>query len=236
MLTLGGDPDALVADVTRLGAAAIELIDLRHHVGVHPRLGALDVVPFAPPRRGPLHGAVLARDAAVDRLADLGLPCFRYGPLTDGADRSLPEVRRRAFRDLAPDAGPPAPHPTAGAVCVGARQPLLAWNVWLARTTRPQAAAIARSLRGPAVRALGLEVTGAVQVSCNLLDPSAVTPLEVLDRIESLLPRDGAVLRCEVVGLVPDEALEAVPEAAWARLGLEASRSLEAALAARSPG
>jgi glutamate formiminotransferase / 5-formyltetrahydrofolate cyclo-ligase len=232
VLTLAGAPEVLVARVTGLAAACVAAIDLRRHAGAHPRLGALDVVPFAPLRRGPLDASVAARDAATDAIAAIGVPVFRYGPM-DGAVRELPTLRRRAFRGLAPDAGPPAPHPTAGATAVGARQPLVAWNCWLQGATPAAARAIAAAVRGPAVRALGLEVTGATQVSCNLLDPAAVTPLDAYRAVEAGLPEGAYVVRCELVGLVPAAVLEAVPAAWWARLDLDEARVVERRGAAR---
>ncbi|MGI9023892.1 MAG: hypothetical protein ACR2HV_11800 [Acidimicrobiales bacterium] len=155
VLTLaGGDLEAAVRAVASLAVAAI---DLRDHAGVHPRIGAVDVVPFVPLRDTPLDEAVAARDRFAAWVAsDLGVPAFTYGP-----ERSLPEVRRRAFVDLAPDAGPPSPHPSAGAVCVGARPALVAYNVWLGPDADlATARAVADAVRGPKVRAPGLDWGG----------------------------------------------------------------------------
>ena len=231
MLTLGGAPEALLASVHDVALATLGLVDLRAHRGVHPRIGALDVVPFAPPEEGPLEGALVAREAALSVLGSLGLPCFRYGPLPDGTTRSLPEVRRDAFGRLSPDAGPRAPHPTAGAVAVGARQPLLAWNAWLSGATLPQARALAARLRSDHVRALGLPVREGTQVSCNLLDPARMTPAMVLERLCSLLPAGTRVERCELVGLAPDAVLRAVPNDRWRELGLSEASSVSGRLA-----
>src|SRR5204863_6924993 len=94
----------------------------------------------------------------------LSVPSFLYGP-----DRSLPDVRREAFRSLAPEVGPPSPHPTAGAICVGAREVLIAYNLWLVPGTDVTVASrIAAAVRGPSVRALGLDLEGLAQVSLNL--------------------------------------------------------------------
>ena len=230
VLTLAGreDLDEAVRAVT---SEAVHRIDLRAHVGVHPRLGAVDVVPFVPIAEGGGGGdamadAIAARDRfAAWAAAELDLPCFLYGP-----ERALPEVRRRAFADLAPDLGPRVPHPTAGAVCVGARPVLVAYNVWLG----PEAGAdlarsVAAALRGPAVRALGLDVGGQAQVSTNLLDPHAVGPADVYDRVAALAP----VARAELVGLVPAAVLDAVPVRRWAELDLGPERTLESRLAGR---
>lgn len=204
-------------------AAAVASIDLRSHVGVHPRLGAADVVPFVPLRGSTMIDAVAARDRVAARAArDLALPCFLYGP-----ERSLPEVRRRAFRDLAPDVGPPHPHPTAGAACIGARDLLVAYNVWLAPpATIDDARRIAAELRSPAVRTLGLTVTGAVQVSCNLIAALEVGPDAVVDAVAARAP----VARTELVGLVPAAVLATIPEGRWPALDLSPSRTIEARL------
>lgn len=189
------------------------------------------MVPFAPLAPGPLDGAIAARDTIVSALGALGVPCFRYGPMAGGA-RSLPELRRRAFVDLAPDAGPPAPHPTAGASAVGAREPLLAWNAWLQGATLTQTRRLAGIVRSDRVRALGLEVTGATQVSCNLLAPAEETPLDVYRALEAALPPGAHIVRCELVGLVPTPVLEALPEPWWAQLDLDEDRTVERRAAA----
>ncbi len=129
VLTLAGaDVEAAARRVTR---TAVDHLDLRTHHGVHPRIGVVDVVPFVPLEGSALVDAVAARDRFARWAgATLGLPCFVYGP-----ERSLPSIRRGAFRELAPDTGPPAPHPTAGACAVGARPVLVAFNLWLRRAT-----------------------------------------------------------------------------------------------------
>lgn len=212
-----------------LVAAAVATIDLRHHAGAHPRLGAADVVPFVPLEGSSMADAVAARD----RLArwagtDLGVPCFLYGP-----ERSLPDVRRAAFRTLAPDTGPPRPHPTAGATAVGARGVLVAYNVWLAAGT-PEAVArqVAGAVRGRAVRALGLDVGGRAQVSCNLVLPLATGPADAFDAIAAAARAVGAEVEgAELVGLMPAAVLRAVDRSRWKALDLEPSRTIEARLA-----
>ena len=121
---------------------------------------------------GPLQSAVQARDRfAAWAGSSLGLPCFVYGP-----ERSLPDVRRRAWRTLGPETGPDRPHPTAGAVAVGARPILIAYNLWLAEPDLARAREIARALRSPGVRTLALTVGDAVQVSCNLIARGRLAP------------------------------------------------------------
>lgn len=232
VLTLAGAPDDLVARVLAVAAVALGSIDLQRHAGVHPRFGALDVVPFAPLAGTALEGSIGAREAVIVGLAAMGIPAFRFGPGPPGAERTLPELRRGAFASIAPDAGPAAPHPTAGAAAVGAREPLVAWNLWLGGASPVATRHLAAAVRQPSVRALGLEVTGATQVSCNLLDPTVVTPLDVYRQVERALRPDAHVVRCELVGLVPRAVLDAVPEEWWARLDLGEERSLEARAAA----
>jgi glutamate formiminotransferase len=210
-----------------LAGGAVERLDLRRHTGAHPRLGVVDVVPFVPLGTAAMSDAVTARDAFARWAADaLGLPCFLYGP-----ERPLPEVRRRAFIDLWPDVGPPVPHPTAGACCVGARPPLVAYNVWLAEPDLAAARRVAAAVRAPAIRALGLAVGRRVQVSMNLVDPLAVGPAEAFDAVAALVPVAGA----ELVGLLPAAVLERVPAERWTSLDLGPDRTIEGRLAARSP-
>lgn len=225
VLTLGGDGAAVERDVRALAVEAVASLDLRAHRGAHPRLGVLDVVPFVPLDGGRLGPAIAARGRfATWAAAELGLPCFLYGP-----ERPLPEVRRRAFRDLAPDTGPPGPHPSAGATAVGARTWLVAYNLWLAPgVTVAEAREVATALRGPAVRTLGLDLGGTAQVSCNLIDPLTVGPADVYDAVATRLPVD----RAELVGLVPAAVLDAVAPDRWAGLDLDPARTIEARLTA----
>jgi glutamate formiminotransferase len=234
VLTLAG-PD-LEAAVQALARRTVELIDLRHHHGVHPRLGALDVVPFVPlpdetGTAPTMADALAARDRFASWAADeLGLPCFTYGP-----ERTLPEVRRRAFVDLAPDTGPAAPHPTAGACAVGARGVLVAYNLWLDTTDVSSARTVAAAVRGPHLRALGLATGGVTQVSCNLVDPTVLGPAAAYDAVAAAAaPMHIAVTRAELVGLVPRSLVLAVPEARRAQLDLDLERTIEARLAARA--
>lgn len=232
VVTIGGPGPSVEAAVRRLALVAVDGIDLGHHQGVHPRLGALDVVPFvplvdgAPARHGAdLGDALAARDRFARWAADtLALPCFLYGP-----ERTLPTVRRDAFGALRPDTGPPHPHPTAGACAVGARSALVAYNIWVTGTTLATARQIAASVRGPCVRALALPVTGAIQISCNLIDPDTVGPVAVTEAVvDALHPTNGRVVRTEVVGLVPRRLLDTIPPDQWARYDLDPERTVEA--------
>jgi len=253
VFTLAGTDDEVEAAVRRLTAEAVATLDLGIHDGQHPRIGVVDVVPFVPLRVHPSleggQGSVeVARvdpspplDAAVaarDRFAhwawnEIELPCFLYGPLPGGGERTLPEVRKLAFRGLDPDVGAARPHPTAGAGAVGARGFLVAYNLWLAGADLQVAREMARLLRGPGVRALGLELSSGVQVSCNLVDPVAHGPAEVHDRLGALLEGSGAVIRgCELVGLVPAAVLDATPTTRWEEVGLDPEATIERRLAA----
>lgn len=213
--------------VRHVAALAVTLVDLRRHAGAHPRLGVVDVVPFVPLAGTDMADAVAARDRfATWAGAELGIPCFLYGP-----ERTLPEVRKQAFSELFPDTGPPVPHPSAGAICVGARPVLVAYNVWLAKGTGPdQARRVAAQVRGPAVRALGLDVGGQAQVSMNLVDLSQVGPADAYDAVAALAP----VGRAELVGLLPADVLEAVPEGRWVELDLSPERTIESRLGGTS--
>ncbi len=235
VLTLAG-PGARLEDAVRAVArATVQHIDLRHHDGVHPRLGALDVVPFVPlhPDGSPgrpgtdLGSAIEARDRfATWAGAELALPCFLYGP-----ERTLPEVRREAFGRLAPDTGPTGPHPRAGACAVGARHVLVAYNVWLATPDLAVARAVAGAIRGPAVRALGLAVGTTTQVSCNLVDPLVVGPAQVYDAVRRLAEQSGTeVERAELVGLAPAAVVEAVASTRRAELDLGPEKTIEVLL------
>ncbi|HKH05810.1 MAG TPA: hypothetical protein VKA65_11645 [Acidimicrobiales bacterium] len=233
LLDVHTDPDHNRSVLTLVGEdapravarAAVERLDLREHDGVHPRLGVVDVVPFVPLDDRTMADARTARDNFAAWLAgELGVPSFAYGP-----ERTLPEVRRRAFRDLAPDAGPPVPHPTAGAAAVGCRPVLVAWNVWLTEPDVALARRVAAAVRGPHLRALGLPVAGGAQVSMNLLSPDVVGPAEAWDRVAALAPVD----RAELVGLVPGSVLARIDPARWGRLDLAEERTIDHRLAAR---
>lgn len=220
VLTLAGE--GLGPAVRTLARRAVELVDITRHIGAHPRLGALDVVPFIPLEGDSMTEAIEARDSFVGwAAAELGLPCFCYGP-----ERSLPDIRRQAFRELAPDAGPAVAHPSAGAVAVGARRALVAYNLWLAVPDLTLARAVATSLRSAEVRALAFELGEKVQVSCNLVSPEVVGPAQVYDAVAARAP----VERAELVGLIPAAVLAAAPRQRWATLGLGEDATIESRL------
>jgi glutamate formiminotransferase len=210
-----------VLDPHPLTLAAVDRLDIRDHAGVHPRFGVVDVVPFVPFAGSSMTDAVIARDAFIAWLAgELGIPAAAYGP--DGP--SLPELRRDVLPRM-------TPHPSAGVVAVGARGPLVAYNLWV-DVDLAAAQATARAVRSPAVRALGLAVGDRVQVSMNLVDPLLAGPGAAYDAVAAQIPVIGA----ELVGLLPEAALEAEPEDRWAQLDLAADRTVEARLRRWSDG
>lgn len=200
---------------------AVRDIDLGLHRGVHPRLGAADVVPFVPLAGTTMAEALVARDRFARRIAqELGVPCFLYGP-----ERTLPDIRRSAFRTLSPDVGPADPHPTAGACCVGAREILVAYNLWISGGVE-DARRIASAIRSPFLRTLGLDVGGRAQVSCNLVRPEELGPGEAFDLVAAHVE----IVRAELVGLLPRAVLRAIPQHRWESLDLDESKTIEARL------
>jgi len=208
VFTLEGEPGRLAEAVLAGAREAVARIDLRDHVGVHPRVGALDVAPVVfrtPAERGPACAEALV---LADLLGREGLPVYLYGLLAGG--RTRVELRRAgALHGLVPDFGPRELHPTAGAVLVAARPPLVAFNLWL-RAGAPARALAARVRETvPGVKALGLDLDEqhATQVSTNVEDVRPGVLREVLDAV-------GAenVTRAELVGLAPEEAWAGFPE------------------------
>jgi glutamate formiminotransferase / 5-formyltetrahydrofolate cyclo-ligase len=248
VLTLAGAEEDIVEAVRSLATAAVSRLDLRAHQGAHPRLGVLDVVPFVPydPGRPPprdLAAVVPLRDDFARWVGqDLGVPSFLYGPLPGGQNRTLPQVRQHAFAELAPDFGPGQPHRSAGATVVGARGALVAYNVWVSPgagapvTAAQLARLVAPRVRGPLVRALGLEVGGGgpgdrAQVSCNLIDPANFGPAQLYDAAAAEAGAvGGGVAGGELVGLLPRSVLEEIPKTRWVELGLSEDLTIEARL------
>lgn len=246
VLTLAGPPAALREALARLVEKAIEAIDLRRHRGQHPRMGAVDVVPFIPLRGAALEDCVREARAFGEEVARrFGLPVYLYeAAAAHPSRRNLANVRRGEFEGLAekmhdpawrPDFGPSEPHPTAGAVAIGARKPLIAFNVNLNTRDLQAAKAIARAVREssgglPAVKALGLEMRerGLVQVSMNLTDFERTPPVVAYERIRALAAERGvAVAESEFVGLVPRAALPPDATRRLALAGFDASQVLE---------
>lgn len=229
VFTMVGEAPALTEAVLHLCGEALQSIDLRRHAGAHPRIGAVDVVPFVPIGRATMAEAVAAAKHTAQRVADrFGVPVFLYEEAASAPHRRpLEQVRRGRFEGLAdrlrlpgwePDFGPRAPHPTFGAVAIGARRILVAYNVNLATDRLEVAAAVAAAVRTssgglPFVKAMALRLPdrGLVQVSMNLTNVEA-TPIGVaFDAVAREAARYGVeVAESEVVGLVPAAALAAV--------------------------
>lgn len=209
----------------RLTRVAFDSLSLASHDGVHPRLGVVDVVPFVPLEGSTMNDALRARhDFALWVSTKLAIPVFLYGP-----ERSLPTVRREAWVSLSPDMGPAHPHPSAGAVCVGAREVLIAYNVWLAGIDLATTKRIASSVRSQHLRTLGLQVGDHTQVSMNLVAPHIIGPAQAYDAVSALAGIDHA----ELVGLMPRETLDVIPRDRWEELDLGIDRTIESRLAGR---
>lgn len=229
VVTFVGRPAEVEEAAVAAARVAVERIDLRGHQGVHPRIGALDVLPFVPLVGTEMSVAVDLARRVGERLArEVGVPAFLYGFASRPQGRKLAELRRGGFETLAagwpddrrpdclPDGWPHrGAHPTAGAVCVGARPVLLAWNINLDGVRHEDVARIAGELRErdggyPGLRALAftLEERGLVQLSMNLEDPAAVSPFEIFADVEARVARlGGQVVETEVIGMLPDELL-----------------------------
>ncbi|HEY7521352.1 MAG TPA: glutamate formimidoyltransferase [Methylomirabilota bacterium] len=250
VFTFLGAPAAVEAGALALAQAALPRIDMREHHGLHPRLGALDVVPFVPLGDTPMAVAVdVARRVGRALGERHRLPVYFYGAAArSAARRELPDVRRGGYEALAarlstgagaPDAGPARFDARAGAAVVGARDVLVAYNVWLDSADVGVARAIARAVRErdgglPAVRALGVALPsrGLAQVSLNLLD-YRVTPLPaVFDRVEGEAARHHVgIRRGELVGLAPRGAFAGRAPASVGLAGFTDAAVLETHLA-----
>jgi glutamate formiminotransferase / 5-formyltetrahydrofolate cyclo-ligase len=231
VLTVAGEPDAVMTAMEDAVAVAVRLIDLRQHEGQHPRIGAVDVIPFVPLGDSTMDECVaLARSFGARIAARFDLPVYLYAKAATRSDRVvLADVRRPQFEglheligepDRAPDFGPARLHPSAGAVAVGARPFLIAYNINLATADVELAKRIARRVREssgglPRVQALGLylDELACAQVSMNLLD-FAVTPMWVVwEAVGAMAAEEGVGLReSELIGLAPVAALSAVAD------------------------
>lgn len=228
VLTFAGPLPQVALAAMRVGREAVNSIDMRQHVGVHPRMGAVDVVPLVPLRQAGLQEcAAAAKEVARYLGEELGVPAFLYGAAAaPHRPRRLSRIRGKGHDSIEamgaalrpPDFGPSSPHPTAGAVAVGARLPLVAFNVMLDSFDIEPAAGIARGLRESSgglrqVQALAfaLPSRGQVQVSMNLLDFRVTGLATVLARVRELAAREGTTLAaCELVGLLPEAALRGI--------------------------
>lgn len=243
VFTLAGPDDGdAESTVRRLASAVANHVDLTAHAGVHPRIGALDVVPFVA-LDGTPNDAVDAARAFSSWVAEkLELPVFLYGD-ADPLHRSLPDVRRHAFTERRPDVGPSEAHPRLGAVAVGARPVLVAVNCELDRDDLALARSLARGVREAdgglrGVRAFGfaLESVGRVQVSLNLVDLTTTGLQPACEAVRALARARGAdVARVELVGLLPASELERCDEVFRAWSGISADQTIESRLARTDP-
>ena len=247
--TLVGADDAIVEALLAGVAEARARIDLRRHAGAHPRIGAADVVPVVPIEPGDMDRARTAALLVAKRIGgELELPVFLYGELAPGHGPAFfrgggtEELARRLDRgELARDCGPPRLDERAGGVIVGARRPLIAFNVDLADANVETARAIAAVVRErdggfPGVRALGLDLPqgGRVQVSMNVEDWEAAALHEIVARVEEEAAARGArIAGSELVGLMPAGAAAAAAGAQLHIDGFDASRVLELRLLRR---
>jgi glutamate formiminotransferase len=232
VFTLINEPEQLLNDLHTLASTAYQKIDLRRHQGVHPRFGVVDVVPFvALAPEDPAQACALRDETAAWFAETSFVPVFLYGTLADGTSRALPEVRREAFETLAPDFGPADASSSKGAVAVGCRPILVAWNLWLRDVSLDQAQSMAAAVRGPGVRALAFEVGDDVQVSCNLIDVPNSRPSLVYDAVAAQLEGGGQIDHAELVGLAPQVLLDAEDSSRWEELDLRPDSTIEARLA-----
>jgi len=225
VFTFTGPPESVMAAAFAAARVAVERIDLNRHTGAHPRIGAVDVIPFVP-----LSGVAMAdcvgwsRNFAESLWERLRLPVFLYEQAALKSDHQrLEQVRRLAAAGARPDIGE-GRHPTAGACAVGAREFLVAWNIWLETDDLALAKQLAKAVRFssggfPGVKALGLPLRsmGLVQVSINTTDFRA-TPLDIVfHRVESLANQAGVKVRgSELIGMIPEPALN--PDLRWLNL------------------
>ena len=227
LLDIHSDPDHNRSVFTMVGVdapralaqAAFSALSLSNHSGVHPRIGVVDVVPFVPLVDSTMHDARIARDEfATWAAAELDVPCFLYG-----TERTLPDIRKNAWTSLMPDIGPHVPHLTAGAMCVGVREPLVAYNLWLEDVDLATTRRIASEVRTADIRTLGLQVGRFTQVSVNLIQPMIAGPNDVFNAVSQY----ATVHHAELVGLLPASVLATIPRAQWEDLDLSVEQTIE---------
>jgi glutamate formiminotransferase len=250
VLTMAGEAAAVERALEATLEVAIDAIDMEHHTGEHPRIGAVDVIPFVPLGTTTLDACVVLARAFGLRIAErFGLPVYLYARASTRPDRvRLADVRRGGYEavrdeigvpaaDRAPDFGPKKTHPRAGAVAVGARPFLIAWNINLDTNDVEVAKRIARTVREsggglPAVQGNGfmIEELDAAQVSMNLLDFETTPMWRVYDEVARLATEAGVGIReSELIGLAPQAAFDGVAEHAGVPLRADAEARFAAA-------
>ncbi len=256
VITIVGDPDAVAEAAFRGAKKAAELIDLTWHKGEHPRIGATDVVPFIPIAGVTMDDCVaLARQAAARIASELGIPTYLYEKAATRPERvGLENIRKGQFEglrtaietdpDRAPDFGPRKVHPTAGATVVGARGPLIAYNIYLQTNDLALAKEIAKSIRTssggfPCVKAMGMNIEdrGIVQVSMNLTNFEETSIFTVFEAVRQRAAARGVeILSSQIVGLVPQKALINLAESYLKLENFFHDQILENKLATLEPG
>ena len=246
VFTIAGDARPIKAAVLAMYERAVPAIDLRTHTGEHPRLGAIDVVPFVPIEGVTMAACVeLAKDVGAEVASRFGVPVYLYEEASaDPARRNLEDIRRGEFEGLAakmalkgwaPDYGPAAPHPSAGASVIGARMPLIAYNINLNTDRLDVAKKIAAAIRHSSggfryVKAAGFELKdrGIVQVSMNLTNYEKTPMFRVFETVKREAERYGvSILESEIVGLIPSAALNSAAEYYLQIAGFKADQVLE---------
>jgi glutamate formiminotransferase len=233
VVTIAGDPAAVVESAVRGAGKAAELIDLTRQHGVHPRIGAADVIPFVPISGIKLEQCVmLARQAGLEIWRRFNLPVYFYESAATRPDRvNLEEVRRGQFEELReaaskdsarrPDIGGPGIHPTAGACAVGARKFLIAYNIYFDSSDVAMARAIAKEIRAASgglkgVKAMGVLVHGRAQLTMNITDFEVTSLSQVFRSVSTIALRyKASPVEGEVIGLLPEAACER--ESEWMR-------------------
>ncbi len=246
VFTMAGDAGPIKAAVLAIYERAIAAIDLRTHTGEHPRFGAVDVVPFVPIEGVTMDACVaLAKDVAREVASRFGIPIYLYEEASANPERrNLEDIRRGEFEGLAakmaskgwaPDFGPAAPHVSAGASAIGARMPLIAYNINLNTDRLDVAKKIAAAIRHSSggfryVKAAGFALTdrGIVQVSMNLTNYEKTPIFRVFETVKREAERYGVtILESEIVGLIPSAALNATAEYYLQLAGFNANQVLE---------
>jgi len=255
VFTLAGDAGPIKDAVLAMYAQAVAAIDLRGHTGEHPRLGAVDVVPFVPIEGVTMAACVaLAKDVGREVAERFGVPVYLYEEASaNPARKNLEDIRRGEFEGLAakmasagwaPDFGPAAPHVSAGASVIGARMPLIAYNINLNTDRLDVAKKIAAAIRHSSggfrfVKAAGFELKdrGIVQVSMNLTNYEKTPVFRVFEAVKREAERYGVtILESEIVGLVPSAALNATAEYYLQVAGFSAAQILENKLRSSDDG
>ena len=241
VFTFVGDAADVLSGVCALSEVASSQLNLVDHVGVHPRFGVIDVVPFIPflPERQPgdlvdFTEAEEAADAFTVVATELDLTVARYG----NGRSTLPDLRRALRQDQASGINL-ARDTKKGIVAVGVRDVLIAWNLWIEGTDIESLRAVAAALRSAQLRTLALTLDGSgptsLQLSCNIVAPFQLDLNEIAERAADLLPQGASIHRAELVGLVPWWTLHQTPPGRWNALNLNEASSLEWRLAHGRP-